>query len=306
MEQPPPPAKASKAPKKREKSPANKVVDNCDGDGDKKRKKKKNDGKTRRNKDEPGEEPSKKMEECKTDAAAPIQAANELQTVPLKPDSQHAVGDVWWSNMLGKACKQLAEGVDISEPPHVKDGEVIVQFPDGTTWNVPHLVPQDLGKGTLPSVPKAAPAAPKKPKAKAKSNNKPVPDFELPTVRCKHSLQGKNPAIVKIEVREDRNDLGSKFKQKAQIVIKDNICVRTAMNVASTFAECYEYMNLNPSVLNFRECRDALLGMAEAGHDWSKQKLDWRYVAGLCLKGFPPKCLGRTIVSIVASVYCCG
>ena len=290
----PPPAEAVlPTSKKRDKSPsaADKAAD-IPGPG---KKKKKNPEAKQRNKEDSGSKPSKKLggEELEKQSSQ----AEKASAVKL----DHAVGDIWWSNMLGKAMKQMVDGVDVSEAPHVKDGEVVVKFLDGTTWNVPHLVPQDLNKAALPGVPEKAPSAPKKPKAKAKAKSeRPVTDFELPTVRCKYALQGKNPAIVKIEVREDRNNLASKFKQKAQIVIRESISATIAMNVAITFAECYEYMNLNPSVLNFRECRDALLGMGDVGHDWSQAKLDWRYVAGLCLKGFPPKCLGETIVNILA------
>ena len=60
-----------------------------------------------------------------------------------------------------------------------------------------------------------------------------------------------------------------------------------AGNVARTFCDAYEFMTLNPRLLNFKECRDALLGYTE--HDWSKAPLKWEFIADLCLNGFPTK-----------------
>ena len=227
----------------------------------------------------------------------PSQKVAKVAPMPEKSaaldENRRSVGDIWWSNMMGKACRQQEDGVDFSGPPFLQDGEVVVKFDDETCWKVPHMVPQDLEhSGLPPDVPKPQPPVPKK-KAKAKAQTtKPVQDFELPTVRCKYCLQGKQSPIVKVECRVDRNDLTSKFKQRMQIVVKEGVTARAAMHVATTFAECYHHMLLNQDVINFRECRDALFGMADKGHDWDKEKLDWRWVADLTLKGFPPKCLG--------------
>ena len=77
-------------------------------------------------------------------------------------------------------------------------------------------------------------------------------------------------------------------------MIKEPVSARIAMHVATTFCNCYKFMNLNPS--NFRECRDALLNYTAAGLDWEKAPLDWQVVANLCLKPFPkllPDCFGE-------------
>ena len=212
-------------------------------------------------------------------------------------DAPKDVGDTWWSNFMGRACRKIeGDTHETSGPPFLHNDQVMVQFEDQTIWRVPHLIPSDLdrmnGDG-LPSVPsqQEQPKPKKAPKAKAKAKERPVKDFEQKTVRAKFSFQGKNDPIVKVEAREDRNDCGSRWKQKFQIVVRGEMCANSAMNVATTFCQLYQGMNLNPSVLDFKECRDALIGM-KGRHDWTQGPMDWQHVAALCLKGFPPKFLG--------------
>ena len=122
---------------------------------------------------------------------------------------------------------------------------------DGVQWKVPCLVPYDLVRLTKGGVPlpsakdlrnKPDTNAKKKATPKKKADH-PVEDYELGIIRCRFALQGKNPAIIKVEVREDRNDMNSKWRQKMQIVIKDEVTAVVAMNVAKTFADCYVNMN---------------------------------------------------------------
>ena len=90
--------------------------------------------------------------------------------------------------------------------------------------------------------------------------------------------------MIKIEAREDRHDLQSKWVQKLQVVIKANLTVQKAMNIAKSFADSYVYMNLNPGQLNFRGCRESLLAHK---HDWETSALDWQTINKLGLKHFP-------------------
>ena len=202
------------------------------------------------------------------------------------------VGDIWWDNVYSKAMiKTVDGGVELSGEPFVQTDQVFVTFFKGNknqelSWRVPHLIPTDLEKGAFPL---SNPDPPNKPKAKAKPKNKadkPVPNYDLPTIRYKYCLQGKNPPIIKIECREDRFDMNSKWKQKLQIVIKDSVTLNMASNVSRTFCDAYHNMTLNPRLLDFRECRQALL---EHDHDWEKGPLNWEIIARACIKGFPTK-----------------
>ena len=210
---------------------------------------------------------------------------------------KRAVGDRWWSNFMGLAYLQLVDGVEPSSEPYVKDDDVYVKFPDGLEWKVPRLMPGDLKgeprKRPLPEVPGVEEPKPKKQaKAKSQPKHRPVEDFLLPTVRAKFCFQGKHDPIVKVEAREDRHDSSSCWKQKFQIVIRCEMCAAAAMNISQTFCQLYEYLNLNPAELDYKECRDSLINMKNAGHKWADGPMDWQHLAGLCLKGFPPKCPG--------------
>ena len=154
------------------------------------------------------------------------------------------------------------------------------------------MIPGDLKRfekgADLPKTGEPGTVQPKTPKTKAKPKvQKPVSDYELPTIRCKYASQGKNAPIIKIECKEDRFDLNSRWRQKTQITIKDDITPEIAANVARTFADCYQHMSLNPRLLDFKECRTALLAYNE--HDWSKKPLSWEFISELCLKGFRSK-----------------
>ncbi|CAE7238527.1 unnamed protein product [Symbiodinium sp. CCMP2592] len=193
-----------------------------------------------------------------------------------------ATGDIKWNPELGKACWQKKEGVIISSIPFVdKNDEVKVSF-GGLLWSVPHLVPRDLD----PSMPANPSRKEAKAKAvpKAKPQPKPVDDYVYPIIRCKYCTQGSKNPLIKIEAREDRGNLHSKWVQKLQVVIKSDLTVQKAMNVAKSFADAYVYMNLNPGQLNFRGCRDSLLAHK---HDWETSALDWQTVNKLGLKHFP-------------------
>ena len=118
---------------------------------------------------------------------------------------------------MGKACRQLKDGMDVSGHPRLNEaGTVVVVFDDGTEW-LPPLIPPDLTKfaaagGSVPN---------KVVKAKAKqAASKPVEDYVLETIRAKFSKQGKSSPIIKVEARVDRHDLSSAWRQKMQIVVK--------------------------------------------------------------------------------------
>ena len=193
-----------------------------------------------------------------------------------------ASGDIQWNAELGKACWQKSEGIIVSSTPFVdKDDEVKVSF-DGLLWSVPHLVPSDLDP-SKPTNPLHKVSKPKVPKAK-QATPKPIEDYVYPIIRCKYATQGSKSPLIKVEAREDRHDLHSKWVQKLQLVIKADLSVGKAMNIAKTLADAYVYMNLNPSRLNFRGCRESLLGH---NHDWESSALDWQTVNKLGLKHFP-------------------
>ena len=137
-----------------------------------------------------------------------------------------------WNDEHQKAQKTLANGgLLLSAEPFARDEKVMVKFEDGMEWEVPHLVPYDLVKllkGGVP-LPKLASVDQEqaKPKAKAAAKNKvakPVPDYEYDIIRCRYSSQGpKHPPLIKVERREDRNDVGSRWRQRLQILVKGQI-----------------------------------------------------------------------------------
>ena len=202
-------------------------------------------------------------------------------------------GDIWWDYEMQRACMEIQTGPVFSSRPFVKDDEVFAKFPDGLVWSVPHLVPADLeatgGLPAAPSIPTTQNKQKPKPKAKQKAD-KPVEDYVFPIIRCKYCTQGAKSPLIKIEAREDRHDTSSKWLQKLQVVIKDDLSVRKAMHIARTFADCYVYMNLNPAEINFRGCRDDLLAH---NHNWEESALDWQTVNSLRLKHFPKSQLER-------------
>ena len=186
-----------------------------------------------------------------------------------------AVGDIWWSDQLGRGLRQHTWGCERSLEPHVPDDNpniVVVNFPsDFKKWTTP-LVPADLqkfagGKNSQPPerVSQAVKdkVAPKK-AAKAKAEPKPVKDYLLDAVRCKYSKQGKGNPVVRVEVREDRYDPSFKFKQRFQIVVKDAMTAHCAMSICTTFANAFTHMSCNPTGINYKQCRDALIQYAEA------------------------------------------
>ena len=188
--------------------------------------------------------------ENKTNEAEPSQALQRPKTVKYfdekhrRPDQPplevKAVGDIWWSDQLGRGLRQHTWGCERSLEPHVPDDNpniVVVNFPsDFKKWTTP-LVPADLqkfagGKNSQPpervSQEVKEKVAPKK-AAKAKAEPKPVKDYLLDAVRCKYSKQGKGNPVVRVEVREDRYDPSFKFKQRFQIVVKDAMTAHCAM-----------------------------------------------------------------------------
>ena len=209
--------------------------------------------------------------------------------------------DVWWSDELQRGCRNLKTGILVSGECYNFADNVYVKFEDGFEWRVPHLVPYDLVKKEKGGVPLPSinalrnPPEQAKPKRVPKAKNKidkPVPDYDLDIIKCRYTTQGKHPPLVKVEVREDRNDATSKWRQKMQIIIKDEVTPKVAMNVAKTFADCFLHMNLVPDHINYKECRDALLKYNL--HDWTKGPMKWTVVAKLCLKPFPPAYLECT------------
>ena len=212
--------------------------------------------------------------------------------------------DIWWSDEIGKALLRVTGGgVNIVEMSTSlvagEDGFVYALFNGYDRWRVPHLVKDDLEKFQAAAVPLPRAQAPEKPpakKARKKGADKPVEDYELQNIiRCRYATQGeKNPPIVKVELREDRFDTSSKWRQRFQIVIRDHITAVYAMNVAKTFSQCYVHMNCNQNMLDYKECRNALLEYKEDGKlfDWEKKPLDWKRVNSMMLKAYPPACLG--------------
>ena len=203
------------------------------------------------------------------------------------------LGDMWWSEEHGVAFRQMKAGVERSGPPFQDGEDVKVKFAcDGLVWILPNLIPADLekfGQEPLKKLPKPDPKA--KPSRKKKSDEKPVQDYVLDVVRCKYAKQGQGNPIIKVECRVNRHDLSSpsQWKQKLQVVIREDVSARFAMNVAITFANCYQYMNLNPEMLNFRECRDALISYGQQHHDFNKSVMDWKIVSDVCQPPFPPR-----------------
>ena len=185
---------------------------------------------------------------------------------------------------MGKACRQLKDGMDVSGHPRLNEaGTVVVVFDDGTEW-LPPLIPPDLTKfaaagGSVPN---------KVVKAKAKqAASKPVEDYVLETIRAKC----KSSPIIKVEARVDRHDLSSAWRQKMQIVVKSEggMTPTVAMNICMTFCDCYHNMNLNPGRLNFKECKDNLILMHQDGtHNFADSKMEWQLVSKQMKKAFPP------------------
>ncbi|CAE7549667.1 unnamed protein product, partial [Symbiodinium microadriaticum] len=211
-------------------------------------------------------------------------------------------GDIWWCEDLGRACRQLKKGIDMSGHPTVRDGSVFVVFEDGTEF-MPPLIPADVEGGKFAassSLPKKQAKA--KAKAKQASSTKPVEDFVLPTIRAKFAKQGSSPPIIKVEARSDRHDLSSAWRQRFQIVIRGEMTAIEAMNICATFCDCYEHMNLNQGELNFRECRDLLIEMGKNGtHNFATGKMDWEEVAKQTHEAFPPK---PTILYLLQDIRC--
>ena len=270
--------------KKEKKSDEAEKKEKKQSDEAEKKEKKKSDEAEKKEKKKSDEAEKKKKEKKSDEAEKKDKKSDESKKAT-------ATGDIKWNPELEKACWQKSEGVIISSTPFVdKDGEVKVLF-GGLLWNVPHLVPSDLD----PSMPANPPQQQMKAKAVPKAKQlKPVDDYVYPIIRCKYCTQGTKNPLIKIEVREDRHNLQSKWVQKLQLVIKDNLSVRKAMNVAKSFADSFVYMNLNPGRLNFRGCRESLLAHE---HDWETSALDWQTVNKLGLKHFPKSQLELWFVS---------
>ena len=246
-------------------------------------------------KSKPGKAVAKEVEPVPAAESSEQGAAKKSQPASKKD----AKLDIWWSDEMGKALLRVSgqgeNKIEMSKDLVVgEDGLVYAIFDGFEKWRVPHLVSEDLEKFNAgQALPKSNVARPAKtPAAKRKAvKDKPVKDFELKDiVRCRYATQGeKNPPIIKVELRQDRFDTTSKWAQKFQIVIKDRITPTFAMNVATTFAEAYVYMNLNQGMLNFRECRNALIEYTADGFDWNKERLNWKVIDALCWrKIFPP------------------
>ncbi|CAE7260691.1 cpt [Symbiodinium sp. CCMP2592] len=238
---------------KKEKKPDDAVAEKKEkkpDDAEKKKEKKPDDAdaeKKEKKHHDADEKKEKKPDDChKKKEKKPDDAdAEHDEKMPDDADkSKEAAGDIKWNPELGKACWQKKEGVIISSVPFVdKDDEVKVSF-GGLLWSVPHLVPSDLDSSMPPKNPMQTQTKVKAvPKAK---QLKPVDDYIYPIIRCKYCTQGSKNPLIKIEVREDRHNLRSKWVQKLQLVVKDNLSVQKAMHIAKSFADSYVYMNLNP------------------------------------------------------------
>ena len=236
-----------------------------------------------------------KKDKKSDDAEKEEKKSDDAEKEEKKPDDaeepKKAAGDIKWNPELGKACWQKKEGVIISSTPFVdKDDEVKVSF-GGLLWSVPHLVPSDLDPSMPPkNLPQKQPKAKADPKAK---QLKPVDDYVYPIIRCKYCTQGSKNPLIKIEVRQDRHNLQSKWVQKLQLVVKADLSAQKAMHIAKSFADSYVYMNLNPGQLNFRGCRESLLAHE---HDWETSSLDWQTINKLGLKHFPKSQLELCLV----------
>ena len=61
------------------------------------------------------------------------------------------MGDIWWSNEMNRAARQTKEGIKMSGEAYIHQNSVFVKFiEDGFEWEVPHLVPADLGRAMAP------------------------------------------------------------------------------------------------------------------------------------------------------------
>ena len=231
--------------------------------------------------------PQKKPEnpEKEKPAAKEKPASSSQQKPKEKAAITRKEGDIWWEETLGKACRQTKNGTDVSGQPSLNEaGSVVVVFEDGTEW-LPPLIPADLMKfaGTAGSVQVL------KPKAKQAGAPKPVQDYLLPTIRAKFSKQGKCAPIIKVETRADRYDLSSVWRQKMQIVIRGDVTPTVGMNICSTFCDCYEHLNLNQGLLNFKECKNNLVELWKNGtHNFAESKMSWELVSKQMKDAFPP------------------
>ncbi|CAE7891290.1 unnamed protein product [Symbiodinium microadriaticum] len=240
----------------------------------------------KRKKDNPPKKPKEKDDD--NPPKKPKETIQQNDAPPKKPKKPikeaRTVGDIWWCEELGRALRQTADGPETSTEPMEKNGNVIVEFEDGFEWTPP-LIPADLAKFGS-----AASKLPKPCKKPVVRTAKPVQDYLLPTIRAKYKTQGKSSPILSLEARQDRFDLKSAWRQKCQIVVKDEMTAEIAMNIFSTFADCYEHMLMNQHELDFRVCRDCFLEMHAKGmHDFSKGKVAWEKVAEDIKKAFPPK-----------------
>ncbi|CAE7582760.1 unnamed protein product [Symbiodinium sp. CCMP2592] len=214
-------------------------------------------------------------------------ASSQQKPEKEKPAITRKEGDIWWEETLGKACRQTKKGTDVSGQPSLNEaGSVVVVFEDGTEW-LPPLIPADLAKfassaGSVMSVPR-------KPKAASNKPVKPVADYCLPTIRAKFSKQGKCSPIIKVEARADRYNLSSAWKQRMQIVLKGDMTPTVGMNICSTFCDCYEHLNLNQGLLDFKHCRNNLIEMWQNGtHDFAASKMSWELLSKQMKDAFPP------------------
>ena len=219
--------------------------------------------------------------------------------MPAMPD--RAEGEIWWCEELTRALRQHTWGVERSKPLFVDGEAVCTTFEyDNLKWVVPHLIPSDLakyngGKLVVARVPPKN-ASPCKSKKRNPASSSSCPPYVLDVVRVCLAKQGQGNPIVKVQVRQDRNDLKSKWVQRMQVVIKEPVTEAIAYNVAKSFADCFQFMGMAPSETDYRECRDALLAYGAAGHhDFEKGPLPWQKVQGQLFKSFPPKYLGTHI-----------
>ncbi|CAE7258010.1 unnamed protein product, partial [Symbiodinium sp. CCMP2456] len=241
----------------------------------------------RRKKDDPPKKPKEtitpKDDPPKTPKDDPPQKPKK--SIMQTNEASRKLGDIWWCEELGRALRQMAAGPETSTEPREKDGTVVVEFADGLEWSPPGLIPSDLAK--FGSHGEKLPNAAKKAAAKTP---KPVQDYILETIRAKYKLQGKCSPIVSLECREDRFNLKSSWRQKCQIVVKDDMTAQIAMNIMATFCDCYQQMNMNQNELDFKVCRECFLEMHTKGmHDFDKGKMDWEKVSEDIKKAFPPK-----------------
>ena len=178
---------------------------------------------------------------------------------------------------MGKGLRQHKSGVETSSAPFVEEDFVYVGFKDGSKWRTP-LMPADVEKfqGSLPKAASAQAKPKKAPKAKADAK-KPVPDYNLKTVRVKYATQGSSNPIVKLEVKQKED---GRWRQKLQMVVKEGITPVYCMNICSTIADCFENFPMDETNMDFKACRDCLVEWGEDGnHAFEKEKMDWREVS---------------------------